>query len=161
MVQQNVRVSVNWLLKAPVCKLSCCSSVQFVAMLQHTGIRGGKWLKVCPEVRVRGETGFHIRKSWKITVMPTISTLPVLSTFLLEWANSMTYAICSHHCFLSICPWFLGQLFLLCFHFSPPLTFSHISIFLAGLQTLPVQEGCTVCATVSVEKYLSFCPGRW
>lgn len=113
-------------------------------MLQWPGSGGGKWLKVCPKVRVWGETGCHIRKSWKISVMPAISTLPVLSALHEERVNPMTYAVCSHQHFLSICS---------CFFFAF-LLFLFLS--LTNLLSYPPLLPCLECAPVSLVKYV-FC----
>lgn len=52
-----------------------------VAVQLCPGSGAGKGCKVCPNLRVRGRIGSHLRKSWKIGVMPTFSTWPVISFF--------------------------------------------------------------------------------
>lgn len=57
-----------------------------VAVQLCTGSGAGKGWRVCPNLRVRGRIGSHLRKSWKIGVMPTFSTWPVVSYFF-SWSE--------------------------------------------------------------------------
>lgn len=52
-----------------------------VAVQLCPGSGAGKGCKVCPNLRVQGRIGSHLRKSWKIGVTPTFSTWPVISFF--------------------------------------------------------------------------------
>lgn len=107
------------------------------------GSGAGKGCKACPNLRVRGRVGSHLRKSWKIGVMPTFSTWPVISLpffFFLEWIRYLTNARCavlSRHVMM---------------YFFIPLSqfWSNISFLSAARwQTSPVQV------------FILSCPCRW
>lgn len=63
---------------------TCSTSVMDVTWLQCScalAVELERGRKVCPNLRVWGGIGSHLRKSWKIGVMPTFSTWPVISFF--------------------------------------------------------------------------------